>query len=121
VSGLPKSWSFQELGSLCDFNPKHSRDIARSTPVTFVPMPAVDEVEGKITTPSIRPLDEVWKGFTHFAEGDVLFAKITPCMENGKAAVARALTNGLGCGSTEFHVLRSKGMLDPHYLWRFLR
>jgi type I restriction enzyme S subunit len=84
-------------------------------------MPAVDEVDGRIATPSIRPLEEVWKGFTHFADDDVLFAKITPCMENGKAAVARGLKNGRGCGSTEFYALRSKGALEPHYLWRFLR
>lgn len=121
MSGIPKGWKEQPLEALCEFNPKHSRDVPRSTNVSFVPMPAVDEVEGRIAAPQVRPLSEVWKGFTHFQDGDVLFAKITPCMENGKAAVARNLTNSLGCGSTEFHVLRSKGSIDPDYLWRFLR
>ena len=121
MTGLPKGWREQRLEELCDFNPKHPRDLSRSTSVSFVPMPAVDEVEGRIRSPEIRPLSEVWKGFTHFQNDDVLFAKITPCMENGKAAVAQGLVNGVGCGSTEFHVLRSKGEIDPKYLWRFLR
>jgi type I restriction enzyme S subunit len=68
-----------------------------------------------------RPLQQVAKGFTQFREGDVLFAKITPSMENGKSAVARQLTNGTGFGSTEFHVLRSTGAIEPDYLWRCLR
>jgi type I restriction enzyme S subunit len=51
----------------------------------------------------------------------VIFAKITPCMENGKAAVAKGLTNSLACGSTEFYVLRADGASVPEYLWRFLR
>ncbi len=57
------------------------------------------------------------KGYTVFREGDVLFAKITPCMENGKMAVARGLRNGVGCGSTEFHVLRARPGVDPHYVY----
>jgi type I restriction enzyme S subunit len=121
MSGLPKGWRERPLEELCDFNPKHSRDIPQSTNVSFVPMPAVDEIEGRIRSPETRPLSEVGKGFTHFQNEDVLFAKITPCMENGKAAVAQGLVNGVGCGSTEFHVLRSKGKIHPKYLWRFLR
>lgn len=84
-------------------------------------MPAVDEHLGSITTPDIKPLKDVWKGFTHFAEGDVIFAKITPSMENGKTAVARGLINGLACGSTEFHVLRPTEALNADYIWRYLR
>ena len=61
-----------------------------------------------ITAPRIERLVKVKKGYTFFVEGDVLFAKITPCMENGKSAIARDLRNGLGFGFTEFHVLRPK-------------
>jgi len=93
----------------------------RDTEISFVPMPAVDEHLGAITAPQIRPLSEVWKGFTHFADGDVIFAKITPCMENGKTAIARGLKNGLACGSTEFHVLRPTNGLIAEYIWRYLR
>lgn len=68
-----------------------------------------------------RPLATVQKGYTHFRYGDVLFAKITPCMENGKGAVANGLTNGVGFGSAEFFVLRLNGMLHAELLYRFLQ
>ncbi len=118
---LPRGWAKPCLAEVCEFNPKHSSDIDRTQTVSFVPMPAVSEHSGAIETPADRPLSEIWKGYTHFADNDVIFAKITPCMENGKAAIARNLTNGLACGSTEFHVLRTKGAVLSDYLWRFMR
>lgn len=122
MSELPDGWVEASLGELCDFNPKHDADVDLSLGVNFVPMPAVDDETGAIVDKSVvRPLSEVWKGYTHFADRDVIFAKITPCMENGKIAVARDLANGMACGSTEFHVLRSKGSVEPDFLWRFLR
>lgn len=84
-------------------------------------MASVDEVSGTIATPQHRPFVEVKKGYTHFQDDDVLFAKITPCMENGKAAIATNLVGGLGFGSTEFHVLRSKGEVLPAWLFYFVR
>jgi type I restriction enzyme S subunit len=69
-------------------------------------MTAVNEVTGRIENPEVRLLGEVRKGYTYFRERDVLFAKITPCMENGKSAIAVNLVNGIGFGLTEFHVLR---------------
>ena len=75
--------------------------------ISFVPMQSVSE-QGDIDTTAVRTYEEVQKGFTYFSEGDVLFAKITPCMENGKGAIARGLKNSVGFGSTEFHVLRPK-------------
>jgi type I restriction enzyme S subunit len=68
-----------------------------------------------------RPLQEVRGGYSHFANGDILFAKITPCMENGKIAIADGLLNGIGCGTTEFHVIRPTEALHPKYLWSYLR
>ncbi|WP_122519951.1 restriction endonuclease subunit S [Pannonibacter phragmitetus] len=122
MSGLPKGWVQARLGEICDFNPKHEPETDRATTVSFIPMPAVDDETGAIVDRSAsRPLSEVWKGYTHFADADVIFAKITPCMENGKIAVARDLENGLACGSTEFHVLRSQGAVEPDFIWRFLR
>jgi len=122
MSGLPKGWVEATLEDLCEFNPKHDPETDRATTVSFIPMPAVDDETGAIVDSSaIRPLSEVWKGYTHFADADVIFAKITPCMENGKIAVARDLENGMACGSTEFHVLRSKGAVKPDFVWRFLR
>ena len=80
-------------------------------------MPSVSE-DGHMDTKVIRPYSEVKKGFTYFAENDVLFAKITPCMENGKGAVAEGLSNGIGAGSTEFHVLRPiPQKSNPYWLY----
>ncbi len=69
----------------------------------------------------MRPFGEVKKGYTHFADGDVILAKITPCMENGKAASVRGLVNGLACGTTEFFVFRSRGGIDQDYPFKFIR
>ena len=93
------------LADVCEINPK-MQVIEDNKEISFVAMTDVSE-DGKINTSVIRPYYEVKKGFTCFKEGDVLFAKITPCMENGKGALAIGLKNGIGCGSTEFHVLRS--------------
>lgn len=109
--GLPgrdeKGWGLKTLRECCEINPKKSSDLRLKSGlgVSFVPMPAVSE-NGSIDTSEIRVFDDVKTGFTYFAENDVLFAKITPCMENGKGAVAVGLYNGIGFGSTEFHVLR---------------
>ena len=65
----------------------------------------------------IRPLCEVRAGFTRFEEDDVLFAKITPCMQNGKGAFARKLSNQHGFGSTEFHVLRATEIGDAEFIY----
>jgi len=83
-------------------------------------MAAVSESKPTFQLAEERPLGEVRKGFTHFREGDVLFAKITPCMENGKGAVATGLRNGLGCGTTELHVIRPLAKINPNYIYRFL-
>jgi type I restriction enzyme S subunit len=84
-------------------------------------MSAVDEKKGVITKPKIVQYAEVARGYTYFEENDVLFAKITPCMENGKHAIARNLIDGIGFGSTEFHVLRPKKDIIPEWIWYFVR
>lgn len=119
---LPEGWVRMSLGDVCAINPRHERGaLTDDTPVSFVPMAAVDHRSGTISESDARPYGQVRKGFTHFGEGDVLFARITPCMENGKIAVARGLVNGLGCGTTEFHVLRPLGGILPEYIHRYLR
>ena len=112
-----KGWGITTLGECCELNPKRPRVIDAELLVSFVPMPAVSE-DGKIDCSDIKPYKEVRKGFTYFAENDVLFAKITPCMENGKGAVAKGLEGGIGFGSTEFHVLRPiAGKSNPYWLY----
>ena len=84
-------------------------------------MPAVNE-DGYIDGATNEEYGKVKKGFTYFENNDVLFAKITPCMENGKGAIAEALTNGIGMGSTEFHVLRPiDGISNPYWLLTLTR
>lgn len=121
IEMIPEKWCIAPIAELCHINPKHDWGIDDSLRVSFVPMAAVSDALGKITSPEIRTLGEVRKGYTHFADGDVIFAKITPCMENGKAASVRGLTNGLACGTTEFFVLRSLGAIDQDYLFYFMR
>lgn len=121
MSALPSSWTEPPISEVAEVNPRKDVDLSASDLVSFVPMAAVDEVSGRISAPVDRPYREVSKGFTHFRDDDVIFAKITPSMENGKSAVARGLANGTGMGSTEFHVFRSNGAIEPEYLWRFVR
>lgn len=121
MTNVPTTWVEPELSAVADVNPRKDVDLGGDELVTFVPMAAVDEVSGTIASPVDRPYREVSKGFTQFRDDDVIFAKITPSMENGKSAVARHLTNGIGIGSTEFHVFRSNGVIDPEFLWRFVR
>src|SRR5579872_4382978 len=105
MSELPSGWLLVNFEDVVEVNPRKAVNLMPDELVTFVPMAAVDEVTGAITRPAVRPLREVDQGFTQFAEGDVIFAKITPSMENGKSAVAVGLVNKIGFGSTEFHVL----------------
>lgn len=118
-----KRWPIKPLGEVCAINPKltASETPGTDTEVTFVPMAAVDEVSGSIARPELREYSQVAKGYTPFRENDVLFAKITPCMQNGKAAIARGLRGGLGFGSTEFHVLRPSSGLLPQWVFALIR
>ena len=95
-----------KIGQLCDINPKTSINLELDKEVSFVPMNAVS-VDCKIDTSRSIALDSI-KNYTIFKNGDILFAKITPCMENGKGCIADKLKNGYGAGSTEFIVLRPK-------------
>lgn len=109
------------LTSLIKINPTKSEGkIEDNTNVTFVPMSNVGE-DGEFNNTETRKYLEVKFGFTYFREGDVLFAKITPCMENGKGAIARNLKNGIGFGSTEFHVLRPNEKLNSHFLFHLTK
>ena len=119
---LPTRWRLEKLREACEINPRRPL-LSRSdqTPTSFVRMSSVDEETGTIPDLQLRPFIEVKKGYTYFGEGDVLFAKITPCMQNGKATIARGLTDGIGFGSTEFHVLRPKDDVLSEWIFYFVR
>lgn len=109
------------MAEIAEVNPPLDRcPFPMGAEVHFVPMPAVEAESGRIDVSRTRPHDEVRKGYTAFVAGDVLFAKITPCMENGKMAVVPDLPACVAFGSTEFHVLRCKGEVAPAYLYYFV-
>ncbi len=111
------------LHTVCEINPRRTPLLNRDddAPTSFVPMPAVDAQSGTISDRLERPFREIRKGYTYFEDGDVIFAKITPCMQNGKHAICRDLINGFGFGSTEFHVLRPGPNLLAEWLHFYLR
>ena len=112
----------KKLGDCCEFNPRRPNLTLKETDkVSFVPMPSVSE-NGYLQDVVDEEYGKVKKGFTYFENNDVLFAKITPCMENGKGAIAEGLTNNIGMGSTEFHVLRPiEGVSSPYWLLALTR
>jgi type I restriction enzyme S subunit len=121
MSGLPTGWASAAISDIATVNPPSGELISPDAEVSFVPMAAVEAQSGRIDTSISRSFGELRrKSFRAFEEGDVLFAKITPCMENGKAAVARNLKLQRGFGSTEFHVLRSHSGINPDFLLHFL-
>ena len=97
------------------------KGVAPDELVDFLPMSALNAEMTTVSATEQRTFEAVQKGYTNFADGDVLLAKITPCFENGKIAFAQ-LTTEFGFGSTEFHVIRAdKTRLDGRYLVHFLR
>lgn len=122
LNTVKHSWNSYKLTELASVNPAKNKDLPHNgMQVTFVPMECVDDINGTLVNPKVRDISEVSKGYTFFKNNDVIFAKITPCMENGKCAVVNNLENGIGFGSTEFHVVRAGEGILPEYLWLFLR
>lgn len=104
MSKLPNGWAKACIGDLADLNPKQAFD--DETVAGFVPMShAPTNFRDKLRFDE-RPWGEIKKAYTNFKDGDVIFAKVTPCFENGKAAFVEGLPNGVGAGSSEFFVLR---------------
>ena len=118
---LPENWAMTTLGEACLINPRFfTEPVEDDRELTFLPMAAVEAGTGRIDLGQTRLFADVRQGYTRLSEGDVLFAKITPSMENGKVAVAKGLTNNCGCGSTEFHVLRPYKGVSGDFLLFFL-
>ena len=115
---LPPKWRWSQISEIGIINPRNnaSEDLMAS----FVPMPMIAAEYGLENQHQPRPWAEIKKGYTHFAEGDVGLAKITPCFENGKSTVFRELTGGLGSGTTELHIVRPL-FVNPDYIIVFLK
>ena len=114
---IPEHWEMKRLRFAAQTNPLASElDCPPDTLVSFVPMEAVGEYGG-LSLDTEKPLDEIGTGYTYCRDGDVVVAKITPCFENVKGALAGGLKNKIAFGTTELHVLRSRGSADPAFLF----
>lgn len=120
-STLPCGWERASLTEIAEINPPIDRcPISDTIQVNFVPMRSVEAEGGGLMHPELRPYGEVKKGYTTFLTGDVIMAKITPCMENGKTAVVPELPGQVCFGSTEFHVIRRQGGVTSSWIARYL-
>lgn len=115
---LPNHWEVIRGRFVMRVNPPapRLRNLKPEDEVSFVPMDAVGEYGG-LNLDQTRVISDVSSGFTEFQDGDVVVAKITPCFENGKAALARGLLNGAAYGTTELHVLRAGDKLNRGFLF----
>lgn len=115
---IPETWQQIRGRYVMKVNPAPARlrELDDAEEVSFVPMEAVGEYGG-LSLDRTRPLDEIGSGYTEFEDGDVVVAKITPCFENGKGALAGGLMNGVAFGTTELHVLRAGERLDSRFLF----
>ena len=117
---VPEGWRWTTLAQVGKVNPRNEAD--DDLEVGFAPMAVISDRYGVTPEYERRFWRDVRKGFTHFAEGDVGLAKITPCFENGKSAVFRNVPNAIGAGTTELHVFRPViGTVIPDYVWAFLK
>ena len=112
----PDGWTTRRLRFLTRINKAQPIPLAPEEEVSFVPMAAVGE-NGGLQLDQVKALDEVSDGYTYFADGDVVTAKITPCFENGKGAFAEGLNNGIAFGTTELHVVRPGKEIDGRFLF----
>ena len=117
---IPASWCWTRLLDVGEISPRN--DAPDETLASFIPMSGFSELHMRKLAPATEKWGNIKKGFPHFRNGDVVVAKITPCFENGKAAVIEGLENGIGAGTTELHVFRPihSGVL-PDYIYLFLR
>ena len=122
MTEFPSGWSLLTIGEVATVGRKKPTEFKHShESVSFLPMAAVAEITGDINREHrITHAEAQKKTLTYFAEGDILFAKVTPCMENGKIARATGLEGGCGYGSTEFHVIVPGPNIEPEYLRLFL-
>ena len=120
---MKKGWLTKTLAEVCQIKPPKSeaRDkVSASSLVSFVPMEDMGIDVKFVQAPQTKPLSAVVGSYTYFADGDVLLAKITPCIENGKLGIANGLKNGIGFGSSEYFVFRPDQTVSKEWLYYFL-
>jgi type I restriction enzyme S subunit len=118
--GIEGGWRLRQLIDIAEINPSPAR-LEPEEQISFVPMMAVDERQGQIHAPEIRSAADARTGYKQFRLGDVIFARITPCMQKGKTAVVDRIPTTYGYGSTEFHVIRPSDEVEAAWLHRIFR
>ena len=118
LGSVPSHWEVKRGRFVVSVNPAAPtlRDLRPEDEVSFVPMEAVGE-HGELSLEQTRVIADVSGGYTEFQNGDVIVAKITPCFENGKSALAEGLVNGAAYGTTELHVLRAGPMVERRFVF----
>ena len=117
---LPRGWTLSTIGELVKFNPKNK--VEDHVDAGFIPMSQVPTEYGEPVKVEQKKWGDIKKGYSHFQNDDVILAKITPCFENGKAAIIEGLPNGIGSGSTEYFVLRAvDNLYYPKLLLAFVK
>jgi type I restriction enzyme S subunit len=120
---LPNGWKWEKLDNIAKVGKSRKKKTATNPkePTSFVPMDSVDDVTGKITKTLFRPYDELGQSYTYFENGDIIFAKITPCMQNGKCAIVSEMKDGFGYGSSEYIVLTPAKPIYTKWVHYFMR
>ena len=116
---VPEGWEWTSLATIGVINPRN--DAPDETLASFVQMSSIPVEFSAAHVSEPRPWKDIKSGFTQFAEGDVGVAKITPCFENGKSTVFQNLSNGIGAGTTELHIVRPLGGIERRYVLLFLK
>lgn len=116
---IPENWKWCRLGEACQLNPRNKAE--DNLEVAFIPMPLISQKYYEAPQFEIRKWQAIKSGFTHFANDDVVVAKITPCFENSKAGIMKDLPNGIGAGTTELHVLRGNSFVLPEFIYAFIK
>jgi len=116
---IPNNWVWCRLGEICEINPRNKVD--DEIDAGFIPMPLISQLYGVKPSFEVRKWKNIKIGFTHFANNDVVVAKITPCFENSKAGIITDLPNGIGAGTTELNVLRANENVLPEYIYAFVK
>lgn len=115
-----KKYNNQPLKSVVQINPATNFP-KQNLPISFLPMECISDEYGEVIELREKLTSEA-KGYTKFIEGDLVWARITPCMQNGKSAIVKNLKNNLGCGSTEYHIIRStNSAIELEYIYHLLR
>ena len=115
---LPENWKWSQIAEIGLLSPRN--EAPDDLKASFVPMPMIMADYGVSCSHEVRQWGRIKKGYTHFADGDVALAKITPCFQNRKSTVFRNLTGGLGSGTTELHIVRPL-FVDPNFILLFLK